>query len=119
MTFQMDSVVFGAALMLVLLGLGIAVIMPGIDRWSKRFFILFFVILILYAGLGLAGELVLQRPDMRPALEVFYYFDSLSSPYCQVKSAIKSRFSRTFFHTDGLLPRIIQCIRCGYSAVEV
>lgn len=33
---QIESIIVGADLMLALLGLGVAVIMPGIDRLSKR-----------------------------------------------------------------------------------
>ena len=38
----------GAMLLLTLLGLGVAVIMPGMDRWNKRFFMFFFAVLVLY-----------------------------------------------------------------------
>ena len=37
----------GAALLLSVLALWFTIIMPGIDRWSKRFFLLFFTVLML------------------------------------------------------------------------
>ena len=76
MTFQFNFFLIGAALMLALLGLVIAVIMPGIDRWSKRFFILFFAILVFYVGFGLAEEISYIRLEMRPALKMIYYFET-------------------------------------------
>ena len=79
LTIQTDLFMYGAALMLVMLGLVVAVITPGIDRWSRRFFISFYILLILYAGFGLIGEIILPYPDMRPALEIVYYFDSVFS----------------------------------------
>ena len=77
LTIQLGSILAGAALMLALLGLGVAVIMPGIDRWSQRFFIVFFAILLLYTGCGLTEVIIGIPPDVRPTLNIIYYFESL------------------------------------------
>ena len=79
LTIQTDLFIYGAALMLVLLGLVVAVITPSIDLWSRRFFISFYILLILYAGFGLIGEIILPYTDMRPVLEIVYFMDSLFS----------------------------------------
>ena len=50
LTLPIGLILVGAALMLALLGLGVAVIMPGIDRWSKRFFMTYFLSLALYVA---------------------------------------------------------------------
>ncbi len=50
MNAWIDSVSFsiaGAALLLSVMGLWITVVVPGIDRWSKRFFITYFLIFML------------------------------------------------------------------------
>ena len=39
--------VFGAALLLSLLGVCFAIITPGVNRWSKRYFLTYFTALIL------------------------------------------------------------------------
>lgn len=39
--------IYGAVLLLSVLGLSFTAIMPGSDRWSKRFFRLYFLILML------------------------------------------------------------------------
>ena len=75
--FQFGSILIGAALMLSLLGLGFAVIMPGIDRWSKRFFTVFFIILVLYAGFNMIEAFIDMRPDRRWVLDIAYYFETL------------------------------------------
>ena len=67
----------GAALMLVLLGFAVAVIMPAADRWSKRFFIAYFAVLVPYACLSPVDLLLLTRTDLQEALKVVYYFESL------------------------------------------
>ena len=45
MLINIGMAIGGAMLLLAILGLGLATIMPGIDRWSKRFFTCFFAIL--------------------------------------------------------------------------
>ena len=74
---QISFILVGAALMLALLGLGVAVIMPGIDQWSKRFFMAYFLCLALYTGLSLLEMIVSIRPGMRLLLEAACYSDSL------------------------------------------
>ena len=37
--------IIGAALLLSVLGLWFTAIIPGFDRWSKRFFMLYFIVL--------------------------------------------------------------------------
>jgi len=69
-------IMIGAALMLTLLGLGGAIIMPGIDRWSKWFFTSFFGILLIYVGLCVIEDLWIH-PDMSRELAILYYFDTL------------------------------------------
>ena len=48
MDTQLAFFLTGAAMTLILLGFAVAVIMPRADRWSKRFFVLFFAVLTLY-----------------------------------------------------------------------
>lgn len=54
----------GAALVMMGLGLLLAVIMPGIDRWSKRFFITYFSILFLNSCFALLDLLFFEVPGM-------------------------------------------------------
>ena len=52
----------GAALMLTGLGLVLAVIMPSIDPWSKRFFIVFFSVLFFQSCVTLAENIFTLIP---------------------------------------------------------
>ena len=74
---QIESIIVGTDLMLALLGLGVAVIMPGIDRWSKRFFTIYFLILALYIGVDMIEQISYMRPEMQSAQTAIYYFESL------------------------------------------
>ena len=67
----------GMALGLSALGLGAATIMPGLDRWSKRFFIAFFVALALLSAVSLLEILIYGKPDFRPLEIVVSYIGSL------------------------------------------
>ena len=64
--------------MLVLLGLAAAVIMPNSDRWSKRFFITFFSILVLYSYFTTVDMfLTSSSSDMILPLKIIYYIETL------------------------------------------
>ena len=77
LTFQIDFILVGSALMLALLGFGVAIIMPGIDRWSKYFFTVYFLSLALYAGFSLIEEFSYMYPDMRSMQTASIYIDTL------------------------------------------
>ena len=74
---QIEFLLVGASFMLILLGLGVAVVIPGIDRWSKSFFTVFFMILTLYGVFGITDLIIRDRPDMILVLNICYYFESL------------------------------------------
>lgn len=76
-TSQIDFILVGSALMLAMLGFGVAVIMPGIDQWSKYFFTIYFLCLALYAGFSLVEELCYIYPDMSSMQNISLYLDSL------------------------------------------
>ncbi len=76
---QIEFLMVGGAFMLILLGLGVAVFIPGIDRWSKRFFTAFFMILTFYGVFGVVDLIIRDRPDMIPLLDICYFFESLFS----------------------------------------
>ena len=76
-TIQPELILVGAALMLALLGVGVAAVMPGPDRWSRRFFMAYFLCLALYVALTLVEEISYLRPEMRPALKALIYLDTL------------------------------------------
>ena len=76
-SLQISFILIGAAFMLALLGLCVAVIMPGLDRWSKRFFTVYFLTLSLYVGFSLAEAISYTYPEMTSAQLIFMYFDSL------------------------------------------
>ena len=74
-------ILIGASLMLALLGLGAAAIMPGIDRWSRRFFMIYFLCLALYAAFCLAEGFSYLRPEMKPMQKGIVYMETLFSSF--------------------------------------
>ena len=76
---MIQLLLLSTTLIMLLMSLVIAAVLPGIDRWSKRFFIAFFTVLLLYWGVDLAEVIVEGRPDMGVALGILYYIDSLFS----------------------------------------
>lgn len=79
LTSQIDFILVGSALMLALLGFGVAVIMPGIDRWSKYFFEVYFLCIVLYTGFSLVEELSYIYPDMQSVQAVSIYLNTLTA----------------------------------------
>ena len=66
-----------ATMIMLLMSLVIATVVPGIDRWSKRFFIIFFTVLLLYGGVSLVEMIFEGRPGTGFVLGILYYIDSL------------------------------------------
>lgn len=69
--------IIGAMLLLSVLGLGLAFAMPGMDRWSKRFFVCFFVILALTVGGSYAEAIAYDNPVMNLVEKTGAYLASL------------------------------------------
>ena len=64
--------VISAALLLSVLGLWLTAIIPGIDRWSKRFFLSYFMVFMLCCVAGLAD------------VTLSYYFGPSALYYCEM-----------------------------------
>ena len=79
LTIHFELLLLGITMVMLLMSLVIAVMVPGIDRWSKRFFIAFFTVLLLYGSTSLVEVFLEGRPDSRFALGILYYIDSLFS----------------------------------------
>ena len=67
----------GMALGMSVLGLGAAAIMPGLDRWSKRFFIAFFTALAMLCTSSLLEIIIYGKPGFRAAESVICYVGTL------------------------------------------
>ena len=78
-TIHFDLLLLGITMIMLLMSLVIAAVLPGMDRWSKRFFIAFFTVLLLYGGVALVEEFLEGRPGIRFALGILYYIDALFS----------------------------------------
>ena len=69
----------GLALILSVMGLWFTVIMPGIDRWSKRFFMSFFLALIMSGLLGIIEMIIILSPYpiSSPAVNLLEFLSTL------------------------------------------
>ena len=67
----------GAALLLMGLGFGLAAVMPGIDRWSKRFFANFFGVLFLNCCVALIEIIAYVIPGARKVVVITEFLMSL------------------------------------------
>ena len=81
LSLQISFFLVGAAVMLALLGLGAAVLIPAADRWSKRFFIVYFSTLVVYTVIGTAEQFIITRSGMQSELSVVGYFESLFASF--------------------------------------
>ena len=73
-----------AMLTLTAVGLCVAVVMPGMGRWNRRFFTALFTVLLFLMGAFLVDLIVYEYPDMALAEQIVVYFQyllvSLSMP---------------------------------------
>ena len=68
---------YGALLLLSVLGLWLTAIMPGIDRWSKRFFQCFFIVLAVSCFSGLVEAALYYYHAPSPAIRFVLLLESL------------------------------------------
>ena len=71
------SLIAGAMLSLMALGLGSAIIIPGMDRWSKRFFIVLFSDLLLLIVVYFIEYTVYARPELILVEAIVYIIESV------------------------------------------
>ena len=64
-------------MVLLLMALGIAVSMPMLDRWSKRFFIISILLLILGVVICLFDEMIYLNPDFATEERIIAYLEAL------------------------------------------
>ena len=76
-----NLVMSAAALLIMLTGFFVVMIVPGIDRWSKRFFIVFFMILVLCGCAYFVDTIVYKYPDMATAERIVVYLESLLASF--------------------------------------
>lgn len=67
----------GAMLTLTAVGLCVAVVMPGMGRWNRRFFTALFTVLLLLMGAFLVDLIVYEFHDMALAEQIDVYFQYL------------------------------------------
>ena len=100
----------GAMFALTLLGLGVAAALPLTDRWSKRWFIVFFTILLIVIGVYFTDLIVYQRQDLAAveravAFSEFLFTSALMimpTPYLLHCCGEGLRKSRLFLAVCGL-----------------
>ena len=63
-TIFIQGIYYGASLLLMGMGLCFSFIMPGVDRWSKRFFMVFFSLLFFFCCFSLSEMLFYGIPGM-------------------------------------------------------
>ncbi|MBR1760508.1 MAG: histidine kinase [Schwartzia sp.] len=79
----LDLLNFGvnsAMLALTALGVGIAAIMPGTDRWNQRFFMALFSAILLLLATAHLDVLTYKNPSMATAGKIAVYFEYLLLP---------------------------------------
>ncbi|MBO7662073.1 MAG: histidine kinase [Clostridia bacterium] len=103
--------IISAALLLSMVGLWFTAVMPGIDRWGKRFFLCFFSVLMVCCFSGFI-ELILSHypvPGAAISIVVFIELLSLSLPLPMLTAYMlhacgeNTRSSRLFHAALGLL----------------
>lgn len=69
--------IVGAALLLSLIGLWFTVIIPGIDRWSRHFFIYYFMVFMLCCLFSIAETLFQNHPIPETAFRFLLFLETL------------------------------------------
>ncbi len=70
--------IIGTAMLLTVMGLWFTVIMPCLDRWSRRFFIGYFTVPLFCSVVSLADMIIAPYPNTEIALEALGFLETLS-----------------------------------------
>lgn len=100
MTEWSDIVVYtlgGALLMMMAAGIALFALWPALDRWSKRYFITLFSLLLLYVIAMFADTIIYKDPKMAAVEKVIYITEYL------------------FFSVLTLMPILLLLHRCSES----
>ena len=62
----------GALLMMMAAGIALSAFLPALDRWSKRYFITLFSLLLLYVIAMFADAIIYKDPKMAAVEHVIY-----------------------------------------------
>ena len=69
--------ILGALLVMMALGIAFSVFMPATDRWSKRYFVALFSLLLMCSVTCFLATLFWDDPDMAAAERIVYFFEGL------------------------------------------
>ena len=58
----------GAMLVMMSIGIAFSAFMPALDRWSRGYFITFFSVLLIYAGIISIDMMIYDNPEMASLL---------------------------------------------------
>lgn len=72
-----NFVLSGASLLLMMLGLLLALLSPGLERWSRRFFVALFSLMILCVAVGLAAQVFALSPEQMAKAKLTLFAESL------------------------------------------
>lgn len=100
MTEWSDIVVYtlgGALLMMMAAGIALSALLPALDRWSKRYFITLFSLLLLYVIAMFADAIIYKDPKMAAVEKAIYITEYL------------------FFSVLTLMPILLLLHRCSES----
>lgn len=78
-TIFIHGIYYGASLLLMVMGICFAFIMPGVDRWSKRFFTVFFSLIFFLCCFSLTEMLFYGVPGMDRVSVIANFWMSLLS----------------------------------------
>lgn len=74
---HLTLIMCGAGLMLSFLGLCVAIVLPGIDRWTRRFFIAFFTVFLIYISFCILDVLTANIAEILQVNTIVTYMESL------------------------------------------
>lgn len=67
----------GAMLVMMSIGIAFSAFMPALDRWDRRYFITFFSVLLIYAGIISIDIMIYDNPEMASLLRIIMILEYL------------------------------------------
>ncbi len=67
----------GAMMVMMSIGIAFSAFMPALDRWNRRYFITFFSVLLIYAGIISIDMMIYDNPEMASLLRIIMILEYL------------------------------------------
>ncbi len=109
----------GAMLLMMALGIAFSALMPAIDRWSRRYFITLFSVLLLSVAAFFTDAIIYMLPDVITAERIIVFFEFLTvSALMPMPTVLLLHWCREDIKSSALF-RAVMALWCAFFFILI